>query len=166
MSSNHVITRHPPPLAVFSFDPENPASKKIAKIVIDKMSERAAEAKNAASGGSGGAGEPVVSAPGQALNMGASNDERGRSDDRNTTASGQAVAAVEGGSSGGTGGGGSGKGIEACDNPATRFARAIPIRILKSESRACGLLAGWVRDTVILADALLRAEVTWVKQMQ
>lgn len=44
------------------------------------------------------------------------------------------------------------------DNPATVFARAIPVTLLKSESRACGLLAAWVRDTVILADALHRAE--------
>lgn len=44
------------------------------------------------------------------------------------------------------------------DSPATKFARQIPVLHLKLESRACGLLAAWVRDTVILVDALGRAE--------
>lgn len=44
------------------------------------------------------------------------------------------------------------------DTSATQFAKAIPVMMLKLESRACGLLAAWMRDTVILVDASRRAE--------
>lgn len=50
-----------------------------------------------------------------------------------------------------------GKGLPE-DTPATQFAKAIPVMMLKLESRACGLLATWMRDTVILVDASRRAE--------
>lgn len=40
------------------------------------------------------------------------------------------------------------------ENPGIMFARAIPVMALKLESRACGLLAAWVRDTAVLVDAL------------
>lgn len=46
------------------------------------------------------------------------------------------------------------------ESPGVLFARKIPVMALKLESRACGLLAAWVRDTVIFVDALSRAEET------
>lgn len=44
------------------------------------------------------------------------------------------------------------------NNPAAQFAKSIPAIKLKLESRACGLIAAWMRDTVILVDGLRRAE--------
>lgn len=47
-------------------------------------------------------------------------------------------------------------GIEL-DSPAIIFAKSMPVMPLKLESRACGLLAAWVRDTVIAVEAMQRA---------
>ena len=44
------------------------------------------------------------------------------------------------------------------NKPSIIFAREIPAMPLKLESRACGLLAAWIRDTVILVDAMQTAE--------
>lgn len=46
-------------------------------------------------------------------------------------------------------------GIEL-DSPAVIFAKSMPVMPLKLESRACGLLAAWVRDTVIAVEARQR----------
>ncbi|CAM9710801.1 unnamed protein product, partial [Scytosiphon promiscuus] len=44
------------------------------------------------------------------------------------------------------------------DSSATLWAREIPVLALKIESRACGLLAGWVQATVVLVEAFSRAK--------
>eukprot|EP00903_Cladosiphon_okamuranus_P016193 g14943.t2 len=109
-----------------SFDPESEAGRKVAKVVIDKITERVVDAskKNISDG----------------------------------IASSRSLSTEEGGGSGDAGGDGTES--PSADTPATQFARQIPLLHLKMESRAGGLLAAWVRDTIILVDALTRAEDT------
>lgn len=71
-------------------------------------------------------------------------------------ASSKGVPAEGGGGLGGTGGDDTAS--SSADTPVTQFAKQIPALHLKLESRACGLFAAWVRDTVILIDAMGRAE--------
>lgn len=68
-------------------------------------------------------------------------------------------------STGGSPSGGQGEDVgvdnsaeKSLECPATQFARAMPVMLLKLESRACGLLAAWVRDVVILVNVLSKAE--------
>lgn len=109
---------------LYSFDPESEAGRGVVKVVIDKITERAAEAaKKKTSDGF---------APSKGL------------------------SAENGGGYGGAGG--DEPAGSSTDTPATQFAKQMPLLQLKLESRACGLLAAWVRDTVVLIDALTRAE--------
>eukprot|EP00752_Nemacystus_decipiens_P006721 g6044.t1 len=109
---------------LIDFNPESEAGREAAKVVIEKITERAAEASKKEIGDA----------------FAASKD----------------VPVKEGGGYGGAGGddiAGS-----SADTPAAQFVKRMPLLPLKLESRAIGLLAAWVRDTVVLIDALTRAE--------
>lgn len=73
-------------------------------------------------------------------------------------ASARSLSTEEGGGYGGAGGDETES--SSADTPPTQFAKQMPLLHLKLESRACGLLAAWVRDTIILVDAVARAEET------
>lgn len=107
-----------------SFDPESDAGRGVTKVVIDKITERAAEAskKNASDG------------------IRTSKDLSTEESAGRGGAGGHEIAGF------------------SADTPATEFIKQMPLLHLKLESRACGLLAAWIRDTVLLIDALTRAE--------
>lgn len=107
-----------------SFDPRSETGRRVAKVVIDKITERAAEASKKKVG--------------------------------NVAAASKGVAAEEGGGYGSAGGDDTAG--SPTETPATQFVKEMPVLHLKMESRACGLLGAWVRDTVILVDASTRAE--------
>ena len=121
-SDRRIPHRHHACVPTRSFDPESEAGREISKVVIDKITKRAAEAlkkKNA---------DGIAPSKGLAEEGGGCN---GTSGDETTGSS--------------------------AETPATQFATQMPLFQLKMESRACGLLAAWVRDTVVLVDALARA---------
>lgn len=68
------------------------------------------------------------------------------------------IGSGEGDRSGDIGMGNSGDHPPEEQTPSVLFVRAMPVMALKLESRACGLLVAWVRDTVIFVDALCMAE--------
>lgn len=101
------------------------------KVVIDRITERAAEASQVTT-------------------------EASKQKSSHGVAPSKNLSAEEGAAASGTGGDNT-AGYFA-DTPATHFAKGMPLLPLKLESRACGALAAWVRDTVVLVDALTRGE--------